>query len=218
MLKKFSTLMLTMVILMTSINFVYADGSTGSIFFQKSANEFVVFENGEINNIRVQEEQKKTTVTVYNESTGKQAYFIVDKNYNTMYSSITKKYISLKTKREIADVKLLSIWDPTPVDRHYATYYISYSEIADMVGDTLNWTFVGAVILAAAMLDPGAIDYAQRLYDFLSLNWDGISEAILNKKSGGIKVVVWEKKKKVRKGSQGTFYVIVPYIKRVSKY
>lgn len=156
-----------------------------------------------------------SSISFYNEP-----YFKVDKINKTMYSSITGKTIQIDEDNRIlitGNSEILPFSFSEEYDRHLNTHNISYRQIADMVDRSITASYVAGMLIGYAMLNPSVVGGTQAIYDLVSTGWSIISESILNKKSGGIKIVVWEKTRRtVRQGK--VYYIPVPYVKSVSRY
>ncbi len=178
-----------------------------------SENKIAVIDNfGEKSIIEIKDTDKYRTVKLTDENNSLVGTFVVNKSTNTLYSTITGKTISLGSDENKGFMGMLRAALNLKDDEKK----VSYSDIANAVGTGITIAGVAAV-LAAAIYAPGLVDLASQISDAIGNSWTVISDKIAKKNSGGIKIVIGKKERKIYK--QGKWHVIAdPYLKSVSTY
>ena len=102
--------------------------------------KMVLSENGNITNVTIQEDSHTVTTTLEKAETGREDFFIVDKDNNTLYSSITGKTISLDSVND-TEISLFSSAPDT------GSLKISYTTMYDALGAVSEIITVASLIL-----------------------------------------------------------------------
>ena len=102
--------------------------------------KMVLSENGNITNVTIQEDSHTVTTTLEKAETGREDFFIVDKDNNTLYSSITGKTISLDSVND-TEISLFSSAPDT------GSLKISYKTMYDALGAVSEIITVASLIL-----------------------------------------------------------------------
>lgn len=137
------------------------------------------------------EDDQIRRVDFYDESTNSEQYFILYKNENKIYSSITNEYVDVNDLIE-NDISTKSSKSNTK------TYYISFQKIRKITGPTASLASLGSAI--ATILEAGILSQLSAAAVII-----GLAGSVLpNQSNHGIKVVLKETKY-YRKGNK------VPY-------
>lgn len=137
------------------------------------------------------EDDQIRRVNFYDESTNSEQYFILYKNENKIYSSITNEYVDVNDLLE-NDISTRSSKSNTK------TYYISFQKIRKITGPTASLASLGSAI--ATILEVGILSQLSAAAVII-----GLAGSVLpNQSNHGIKVVLKETKY-YRKGNK------VPY-------
>lgn len=137
------------------------------------------------------EDDQIRRVNFYDESTNSEQYFILYKNENKIYSSITKEYVDVNDLFE-NDISTRSSQSKTK------TYYISFQKIRKITGPSASLGSLGSAI--ATIIGAGILSQLSAAAIII-----GLAGSVLpNQSNHGIKVVLKETKY-YRKGNK------VPY-------
>lgn len=137
------------------------------------------------------EDDQIRRVDFYDESTNSEQYFILYKNENKIYSSITNEYVDVNDILE-NDISTRSSKSNTK------TYYISFQKIRKITGPTASLGSLGSAI--ASLVGAGILTQLSAVAAII-----GLAGSVLpNQSNHGIKVVLKETKY-YRKGNK------VPY-------
>lgn len=216
MLKKLIGLLLSVMLVSSSLSVSMAQTKNLENeevnIYSISENKMVVIDSDEKNIIEFKDTDKYRIVKLTDENNVLIGTLVVNKSTNTLYSSITGKTIELEPENNKNFMGILR----AGLNLKDTVKNISYKQMADAVGTGI--TIAGIVaVLVAAVSAPELVGLASTLSDAVGNSWTVISDSVAKRKSGGIRIVIGKKEKRIYKQGEWTL-IADPYIKSVKTY